>query len=136
MRARCAPTPSKRTSWKRPSYPRSARRSTTAARLKPSTRNTSEATMSDHGVPFSPIAVVGTIALLVAYATAAWSVAAGIAGNTIKSRRLVTSSVYGLYGFAALIGLSAALLIYGFVTHDYAIKYVAETSDTTMSTWY
>jgi cytochrome c-type biogenesis protein CcmF len=92
--------------------------------------------MSDHGVPFSPIAVVGTIALLVAYATAAWSVAAGIAGNTIKSRRLVTSSVYGLYGFAALIGLSAALLIYGFVTHDYAIKYVAETSDTTMSTWY
>ena len=31
---------------------------------------------------------------------AAWCVAAGIAGNARKSRRLVTSSVYGLYGFA------------------------------------
>ena len=80
--------------------------------------------------------MVGTLALLAAYLTAAWCVAAGIAGNARKSRRLVSSSVYGLYGFGALIGLSAALLIYGFVTHDFAIKYVAATSETTMSTWY
>ncbi len=86
--------------------------------------------------PFSPIAVVGTLALLAAYLTGAWCIAAGIAGNARKSRRLVSSSVYGLYGFGALIGLSAALLIYGFVTHDFAIKYVAATSETTMSTWY
>ncbi|HEY5924477.1 MAG TPA: cytochrome c-type biogenesis CcmF C-terminal domain-containing protein [Kofleriaceae bacterium] len=62
--------------------------------------------------------------------------AAGIAGNARKSRRLVNSAVYGLYGFTALVGLASALIIYGFVTHDYAIKYVAATSDTTMSTWY
>ncbi|MGE5185434.1 MAG: cytochrome c-type biogenesis CcmF C-terminal domain-containing protein [Acidobacteriota bacterium] len=92
--------------------------------------------MTDHGVPFSPIALVGTLSLLAAYAVAAWCVAAGIAGNAIKSRRLVSSSVYGLYGFGALIGLCASLMIYAFVTHDFAIKYVAETSDTTMSTAY
>src|SRR5690349_3169539 len=92
--------------------------------------------MMDHGAPFSPIALVGTIALLAAYAVAGWCVASGIAGNALKSRRLVSSSVYGLYGFGALIGLAAALMIYGFVTHDFSIKYVAETSDTTMSTSY
>ena len=92
--------------------------------------------MNDQSVPFSPIAIVGSIALLTAYVLAAWCVAAGIAGNARKSRRLVTSSVYGLYGFGALIGLSSALIIYAFVTHDFSIKYVQATSDTSMSTWY
>src|SRR5678816_3901971 len=86
--------------------------------------------------PFSLIALVGTIALLAAYAVAAWCVAAGIAGNARKSRRLMTSSVYGLYGFAALVTLASVLLIYAFVTHDFTIKYVAAVSDTTMETWY
>jgi cytochrome c-type biogenesis protein CcmF len=86
--------------------------------------------------PFSPIALVGTIALLAAYAVGAWCVASGIAGNARKNRRLVNSSVYGLYGFAALIGLASALMIYAFVTHDFTIKYVASVSDTTMETWY
>src|SRR6187551_1614612 len=92
--------------------------------------------MTDHSVPFSPIALVGTISLLCAYAVAAWCVAAGIAGNARHNRRLVNSAVYGLYGFAALIGLSAAMIIYAFVSHDFAIKYVARTSDVTMSTAY
>jgi cytochrome c-type biogenesis protein CcmF len=92
--------------------------------------------MNDTGVPFSPIALVGTLALLTAYIVAAWCAAAGIAGNALKSRRFVSSAVYGLYGFGALIGLASALMIYAFVTHDFSIKYVAETSDTTMSTWY
>jgi cytochrome c-type biogenesis protein CcmF len=92
--------------------------------------------MTDQGVPFSPIALVGTITLLSAYAVGAWCIAAGIAGNARKSRRLVTSSVYGLYAFGALVALSAALLIYAFVTHDFSIKYVAQTSDTSMDTWY
>jgi len=86
--------------------------------------------------PFSPVALVGTISLLAAYAVAAWCVAAGIAGNARKSRRLVNSSVYGLYGFAALIGLASSMMIYAMVTHDYTIKYVASVSDTTMETAY
>lgn len=87
-------------------------------------------------VPFSPIAIVGTIALLAAYLVAAWCVAAGIAGNALKKRRIVSSVVYGLYGFTALVVLASVLLIYAFVTHDFAIKYVASTSDTSMSIWY
>jgi cytochrome c-type biogenesis protein CcmF len=90
----------------------------------------------ENTAPFSPVAVVGTVALLVAYVVAAWSVGAGIAGNARKSRRLVNSSVYGLHGFTALVGLASALMIYAFVTHDFSIKYVAATSDVTMSTWY
>lgn len=92
--------------------------------------------MSSSITPFSPIAVVGTMTLIAAYLVAAWSFAAGIAGNARKSRRLVNASVYGLYGFAALAGLASTLMIYAFVAHDYAIKYVAHTSDTTMSTIY
>ncbi len=92
--------------------------------------------MHDPTTPFSPTALVGTIALIAAYLTAAWSFAAGIAGNARKSRRLVNASVYALYGLAALVGLASTLMVYAFVTHDYAIKYVAHTSDTTMSTIY
>ncbi len=91
---------------------------------------------SVQSVPFSPIALVGSISLLAAYAVAGWCVAAGIAGNARKNRRLVTSSVYGLYGFTALVGFASALVIYAFVTHDFSIKYVEHTSDTSMSTWY
>jgi cytochrome c-type biogenesis protein CcmF len=92
--------------------------------------------MTDSTVPFSPIALVGTIAILGAYLAAAWAFASGIAGNARKSRRLVNASVYGLYGFSALVGLASALMIYAFVSHDFSIKYVAATSDTTMSTAY
>ena len=81
--------------------------------------------MNDQSVPFSPIAVVGTLALLAAFLTAAWSFASGIAGNARKSRRLVNASVYGLYGFGALIGLASSLMIYAFVSHDFSLKYVA-----------
>lgn len=92
--------------------------------------------MNEQGVPFSPIALVGTISLLTAYLVGAWAIAAGIAGNARKSRRLVSSSVYSLYGFSALIGLASALIIYAFVTHDFSIKYVAATGKTTMPTAY
>ena len=93
-------------------------------------------TQAGDGVPFSPIALVGTITLLLAYLCAAWAFASGIAGNARKSRRLVNASVYGLYGFGALIGLASSLMIYAFVTHDFTMKYVASASDTTMPTIY
>ncbi len=92
--------------------------------------------MTEQDIPFSPIALVGTIAILAAYLVGAWAFASGIAGNARKSRRLVNASVYGLYGFSALVGLASSLMIYAFVTHDYAIKYVSQTSDTTMPTAY
>ena len=92
--------------------------------------------MTPTTAPSSPIALVGTISLLVAFVVGGWAVAAGIAGNARRSRRLVNSSVYALYGFTALVSLASAMIIYGFVTHDYAIKYVAATSKVSMSIWY
>ncbi|HVK86559.1 MAG TPA: cytochrome c-type biogenesis CcmF C-terminal domain-containing protein [Kofleriaceae bacterium] len=91
--------------------------------------------MNETGVPFSPIALVGTIALLSAYLLAAWAVAAGIAGNVRKNGRLISSSVYALYGFSALVALASALMIYAFLTHDFTIKYIASNSDVSMSAW-
>jgi cytochrome c-type biogenesis protein CcmF len=87
-------------------------------------------------LPSSPVAVVGTIAVLLAFVVAAWCVAAGVLGNVKRNPKLVRSAVFGLYGFSALVGLAAAMIIYGFVTHDYTIKYVQATSDTSMSVAY
>jgi cytochrome c-type biogenesis protein CcmF len=84
----------------------------------------------------SAVAVMGFVSLLVAMLVAAWCVLAGIAGNARGNRRLVQSSVYGLYAFTAIVALSSALIIYAFVTHDFSIKYVSATSDTSMSMAY
>ncbi|MCG8423097.1 MAG: heme lyase CcmF/NrfE family subunit [Proteobacteria bacterium] len=91
---------------------------------------------SAFNIPHSPIAAMGTITLLIAYLVAAYGAATGLLGNVQHRRRLVTSSVYALYGFFALMLLASALMIYAFVTHDYTIKYVAQYSDTTMPIWY
>ncbi len=90
----------------------------------------------DSSVPSSPVAVVGTIIVLIAYLVAALGAGAGIVGNARKDPRLVRASVYGLYTFLGLVLLASGLLVYAFVTHDYTIKYVALTSDTSMSTAY
>ncbi|MBK7078293.1 MAG: cytochrome c biogenesis protein CcsA [Myxococcales bacterium] len=87
-------------------------------------------------LPSSPIATVGTIALYLSFVLAAATAATGIVGNARKNPRLVAASVYGLYGFFAMIAITSALLVYAFLTHDFTIKYVAATSDTSMSTSY
>lgn len=87
-------------------------------------------------LPSSPIAIVGAIALLLSFVLAAFTAGAGIIGNARKNPRLVAASVWGLHGFFALVSVTSALLIYAFLTHDYTLKYVASTSDTTMSTSY
>ena len=90
----------------------------------------------DSSIPTSPIAVVGTITVLAAYLVAALGAAAGILGNARENARLVRASVHGLYTFLGLVMLASGLLVYAFVTHDYTIKYVALTSDTSMTTVY
>ncbi len=87
-------------------------------------------------LPTSPIAIVGAIALLLSYLIAAGTAGLGIVGNARKNPRLVAASVWGLYGFFAMIAVTSALLIYAFLTHDYTIKYIAATSDTSMDTSY
>ncbi|HWN70877.1 MAG TPA: cytochrome c biogenesis protein CcsA, partial [Haliangium sp.] len=91
---------------------------------------------SAFNIPHSPIAAFGSVVLLFAFLVAAYAAASGIVGNAQHRRRLVTSSVYALYGFFALMMLASALMIYAFVTHDYTIKYVARYSDVAMPLWY
>jgi cytochrome c-type biogenesis protein CcmF len=87
-------------------------------------------------IPSSPIAIVGTVTLLASFVLAALATAAGIVGNARQNPRLVRASVHGLHAFAALVGIASGLMIYAFITHDYAIRYVALTSDTSMSISY
>jgi cytochrome c-type biogenesis protein CcmF len=87
-------------------------------------------------LPFSPIAAVGTVALLLSYVIAGGTAFLGIVGNARKNPRMVAASVWGLYGFFAMVAVTSALLVYAFLTHDYTLKYVAGTSDTSMSTAY
>ena len=87
-------------------------------------------------IPSSPIAIVGTVTLLASFVLAALATAAGIVGNARQNPRLVRASVHGLYAFFALVAIASGLMIYAFITHDYAIRYVAMTSDTSMSISY
>jgi cytochrome c-type biogenesis protein CcmF len=87
---------------------------------------------SAFSIATSPISLLGKGTLWAAFLVAAYAGAAGVIGNVQRRRRLVTSSVYALYGLFGLMMLASALLIYAFVTHDYSIKYVAHYSDTTM----
>jgi cytochrome c-type biogenesis protein CcmF len=91
---------------------------------------------SAFNIPHSPIAAFGSIVLLFAFLIAAYAAGSGLVGNAQHRRRLVTSSVYALYAFFALMMLASALMIYAFVTHDYTIKYVAHYSDVAMPLWY
>lgn len=87
-------------------------------------------------LPSSPIAIVGAIALLLSYLLAAGTAFLGIVGNARKSPRMIAASTWGLHAFFAMIAVTSALLMYAFLTHDYTIKYVAATSDTSMATKY
>ncbi len=87
-------------------------------------------------IPSSPVAALGTICLLIAFAIAAFAASAGIVGNVQKRARLLQSSVLALYALCAVMVLASALIVYAFVTHDYTIKYVYMYSDTAMPMLY
>lgn len=87
-------------------------------------------------IPHSPIAALGSVALLAAFLVAAYGAAAGIYGNYRGKARLIRSSVLALYSLCAIMMLASALIIYAFVSHDFSIKYVALYSDTSMPLFY
>lgn len=78
---------------------------------------------------FGTLIVFG-ILLLAAY-TFATAVLAG-AGRT----RLLTSARLGAYATSALILAGVLLLAYGFVTHDFRVRYISRYSDRSMTTTY
>jgi cytochrome c-type biogenesis protein CcmF len=87
-------------------------------------------------VPHSPIAVLGTLTLLVAFVVCAYAAAAGVIGHRRGRPGLVASSVYASWAFTALMCFASALIVYAFLAHDFRIKYVAHYSDTTMPLFY
>jgi hypothetical protein len=80
-------------------------------------------------IPESPIAVLGTLARLCAFAVAAYAGVAGAIGNLQHRRRLVSSAVQALYGFCALMMLASALLIYAFAAAVLSPAFALETFD-------
>lgn len=87
-------------------------------------------------IPYSPTAALGTITLYAAFVVAAFTLAIGILGSRRRSNRLTAAAVSASHGFTMLMVLASALIVYAFLSHDYAIKYVAFYSDTTMPFWY
>ena len=64
-----------------------------------------------------------------ASSSAAYAVAASVAGARRRSRRLIESGIGAFYLVAALMTVASAVIINAFVTDDYSIKYVQHYSD-------
>lgn len=77
----------------------------------------------------------GTLVLYAVLVAAAYSFALAVAASGGRPR-LLTSARLGAYATCALVGLDIALLAYGFVTHDFRLRYVSRYSDRSMSTPY
>lgn len=80
--------------------------------------------------------LIGALSLALALGAAILTILAGFAGGHTKVRRYAVVSENGLYAVAAFTGIAAAVLLWGFVTHDFALKYVDGRSDTRMPLHY
>src|SRR5688572_8111683 len=87
-------------------------------------------------IPHSPLATLGTVSLYISILVAAYAVAAGIIGQRRQRPRLVTSSIYALWAWAALLCFSASIITYAFLSNDFRIRYVAKHSDTSVPLFY
>jgi cytochrome c-type biogenesis protein CcmF len=79
---------------------------------------------------------VGTIALLVAFMVNAFALASSLMGQRQNRPGMVRAGIYATYAFAALMGLASSVIVYAFLSHDFAIKYVAHYSDLSMPFFY
>jgi cytochrome c-type biogenesis protein CcmF len=97
-------------------------------------RGSSELMLGDSvlQIPHSPIAALGTVTLILAFLVVAYAGAAGIVGHRSNRPGMVTSSLYAMWAFTALMTFASCLMIYAFITHDFRLKYVAHYSDATM----
>jgi cytochrome c-type biogenesis protein CcmF len=79
---------------------------------------------------------LGYIALLLAFVIALYSLIVALLGAWRRSGPLVASSQRGLVATAALVTVAAGVLMYALFTHDFRIRYVAETSSRDMGPGY
>lgn len=78
---------------------------------------------------------LGTIALILALAFAAYTIFAAVLGAVRHVPQLVTSAARSVLAVAFLLILASAALIASFLTHDFGVRYVAEQSSLAMP-WY
>jgi cytochrome c-type biogenesis protein CcmF len=77
----------------------------------------------------------GTGVLYAILVAAAYTIAVSIAAGAGRPR-LLQAARLGAYATSALVALGVALLAYGFVSHDFRLRYVARYSDRSMTPTY
>ncbi len=82
------------------------------------------------------MASLGSFLLLLAFVTAAYAVAASVAGARRRNNRLVESGIGAFYTVAAIMTVASGVIIYAFVSGDYSIRYVQRYSDSVQPLFY
>jgi cytochrome c-type biogenesis protein CcmF len=82
------------------------------------------------------MSALGSYLLLAAFVVCAYAAASSVAGARRRSRRLTESGVGALYLMSAIMAVASAVIIYAFVTNDYSIRYVQQSSDSSLPLFY
>ena len=82
------------------------------------------------------MAALGAVLLLLAFVTAAYAVAASVAGSRRHNARLIESGIGAFYTVSALMTVASGVIIYVFVAGDYSIRYVQRYSDSVQPLFY
>ncbi len=82
------------------------------------------------------MASLGAFLLLLTFVTAAYAVAASVAGARRRNSRLIESGIGAFYTVAALMTVASGVIIYAFVSGDYSISYVQRYSDSVQPLFY
>jgi cytochrome c-type biogenesis protein CcmF len=80
--------------------------------------------------------LLGQQGILLALATACYGIATAVIGVRKQRRDLVESAFSAVYATFGLLTLATAAMIYGLVTHDFSIGYVAQVGSTKTPTFY
>ncbi len=70
-------------------------------------------------------AIIGQASILLAFTLSLWGIVAPFLFSRTRNQQLFTSIRIGILGQFFFVTLAAASLIYGLVTTDFSIKYVA-----------
>src|SRR2546428_4415372 len=75
------------------------------------------------------MASLGTFLLLAAFVVCSYAAGVSITGARRRSRRLIESGIGAFYLVTALMTVASAVIVNGFLTADFTIRYVAHYSD-------
>ena len=82
------------------------------------------------------MASLGSYLLLAAFVMCAYATASSVAGARRRSQRLIESGIGAFYLIAAIMSVASSVIVYAFVSGDYSIKYVQQTSDSVQPLFY